>query len=59
MVLSREELAQMGPRKYIFERGRNCGITNGLARGFIHHDCDQFIQRDGSSFNHYLPDQTI
>ena len=32
-----------GSKKKILERGRKRGITNGIAKGFVHHSCDGCI----------------
>ena len=45
-----KDMRKWGKSKYIFERGRTCGIINGIAREFIFHACDLCIQREISSY---------
>ena len=49
----REELAQEGDKKEIFQRSIRCGITNGIAKGNGNHYCDQFIRREINSYFWY------
>ena len=47
-----KNLRKWGQEKDISGKGRKCATTNGFARGrgFIHHDCDQYIRRERSSY---------
>ena len=43
MGSSREELAQIGESKNIFEIGRKFGIASSVAGGLIYNSCDQCV----------------